>query len=131
MPFDFLDGLGFLADLLTLDFSDNSSKKIEKKKEESRKSKYTTELWSGGFLLIASILYFTVFKNPLPGDYLQTLFICSFAGLIISFAVFFSLFHLRLFYFKSLSKLLLFSCSFVLLSISGVFYIYFNSGIFV
>lgn len=127
MPFDFLDGLGFLADLLSVDFSFESSSNTEKKSKYSKKSKYTTELWSGSFLVIASILYFMVFKNPLPEEnYTQTLLICIFVGFVISFIAFFCLYHLGLFYFKNLSKLLLFSFSLILLIISVVFIVYFK-----
>jgi len=55
MSFNIFDGLDFLADLLSLDFSSKSTP------ANSKKSKYTTELWSGSFLLIASILCFIVF----------------------------------------------------------------------
>ncbi|KQT16851.1 hypothetical protein ASG31_10760 [Chryseobacterium sp. Leaf404] len=73
MPFDFFDGLGFLADLLSVDLSFKSSSNSEKNSKYLIKSKYRTELCSGGFLVIASILYFIVFKNPLPEEnYIQT-----------------------------------------------------------
>lgn len=127
MPFDFFDGLGFIADLLNVDFSFESSSNTEKKSKYSKKSKYTTELWSGSFLVIASILYFILFKNPLPEEnYTQTLLICILVGFVISFIAFFCLYHLGLFYFKSLSKLLLFSFSLILFIISVVFIVYFK-----
>lgn len=127
MPFDFLDGLGFLADLLNIDLSFKSSPNREKESKYSKKSKYTTELWSGGFLVIASILYFMVFSNPLPEeDFTQTLLMCVLIGFVISFIVFYILFHLRLFYFKSIFKLLLFSISLILFVISIVLIVYFK-----
>lgn len=127
MPFNFLDGLGFLADLLSLDLSFESDSYSEEKSKYSKKSNYRTELWSGSFLLIASILYYIVFKNPLPEEnYIQTLLICILVGFVISFIVFFSLYHLRFFYFKNLTKLLLFSFSIILFFISVVFIFYFK-----
>ncbi|HEX7868819.1 MAG TPA: branched-chain amino acid ABC transporter substrate-binding protein [Chryseobacterium sp.] len=127
MPFDLFDGLEILVEFLDFGFSSKSSSDSEKKSKYSKKSKYTTELWSGSFLVIASILYFMVFKNPLPEDnYSQTLLICILAGFVISFIAFFSLYHLGLFYFKNLSKLLLFSYSLILLIVSVVFIVYFK-----
>ncbi len=131
MPFNIFDGLDALLDLLTLDFSKNSSSKSAAHKESSKKSKYTTELWSGSFLVIASILYFIVFKDPFPEEnYIQSLLICTLIGFAISFILFFSLYHLGLFYFKSLFKLILFSSSVILLLISFVLFMYYQSGIF-
>ncbi|MBO6186758.1 MAG: branched-chain amino acid ABC transporter substrate-binding protein [Chryseobacterium sp.] len=131
MPFNIFDGLDTLLDLLTLDFSKNSSSKSAVTKKSSKNSKYTTQLWSGSFLAMASILYFIVFKDPLPEEnYIQTVLICILIGFAISFILFFSLYYLGLFYFKSLFKLLLFSFSSVLFIISVVFIVYFKSGIF-
>ncbi|KQT26254.1 hypothetical protein ASG22_06175 [Chryseobacterium sp. Leaf405] len=114
-----------------MDLSFKSSTISTENKKTYKKSKYITELSSGSFLAIASILCFIVFKSPLPeGNHTQTLIICSFIGLVISFVVFVILYHLRLFYFKSLFKLFLFSFSLILLSVSTIFYIYFKSGIF-
>lgn len=131
MPFNIFDGLDALVDLLTLDFSKNSSSKSAVSKKPSKKSKYTTELWSGSFLAMASILYFIVFKDLLPEEnHLQTVLICILIGFAISFILFFSLYHLGLFYFKSLSKLIFFSSSVILLMISFVLFMYYKSGIF-
>lgn len=131
MPFNIFDGLDALLDLLTLDFSKNSSSKSAGSKKPSKKSKYTTELWSGSFLVIASILYFIVFKDPFPEEnYIQSVLICTLIGFAISFILFFSLYHLGLFYFKSLFKLIFFSGSVILLVISFVLFIYYQSGIF-
>lgn len=127
MPFDFFDGLGFLADLLSVDLSFKSSSNTEKKSKYSEKSKYTTEIWSGSFLVMASVFYFIVFKNPMPEENnTQTLLICILAGFLLSFIVFFCLYHLGFFYFKNLSKLLLFSISLILLKISIVLIVYFK-----
>ena len=131
MPFNIFDGLDALVDLLTLDFSKNSSSKSAVSKKPSKKSKYITELWSGSFLVIASILYFIVFKDSLPEEnYIQTVMICILIGFLISFVLFFSLYQLGLFYFKSLFKFLLFSFSSVLSTISVVLIVYYKSGLF-
>ncbi|WP_404986700.1 branched-chain amino acid ABC transporter substrate-binding protein [Chryseobacterium sp. M5] len=131
MPFNIFDGLDALVDLLTLDFSKNSSSKSAAHKKSSKKSKYTIELWSGSFLVIASILYFIVFKDPFPEEnYIQSVLICTLIGFAISFILFFSLYHLGLFYFQSLFKLIFFSGSVILLVISFVMFIYYKSEIF-
>lgn len=131
MPFDFFDGLEVLAEFLSFGSSLKSSSDSEKNKKNSEKSKYITELWSGSFLVIASILYFIVFKNPLPEEnYVQSILICILIGFVISFILFFSLYHLGLFYFKSFSKLLLFTFSSVFFIVSMVLMVYFKSGIF-
>lgn len=131
MPFNFLDGLDALVDLLTLDFSKNSSSKSAVTKKSSKKSKYTTELWGGSFLLIASILYFIVFKDSLPEEnYVQTVLICTLVGFLISFVLFFSLYQLELFYFKSLFKFIFLNGSVILLVISFVLFMYYKSGVF-
>ena len=50
----------------------NNAKKIR------RRSKYIFELWSEGFLVIASILFFIVFQSSLSDEnLLQTVIICS------------------------------------------------------
>jgi hypothetical protein len=131
MPFNIFDGLDALVDLLTLDFSKNSSSKSAVTKKSSKKSKYTTELWGGSFLLIASILYFIVFKDSLPEEnYVQTVLICTLVGFLISFVLFFSLYQLGLFYFKSLFKFIFFNGSVILLVISFVLFMYYKSGVF-
>ncbi|AZA60646.1 hypothetical protein EG340_06155 [Chryseobacterium indoltheticum] len=81
--------------------------------------------------LIASILYFIVFKDPLPEEnFVQTLLICILIGFLISFVLFFSLYQLGIFYFKSLFKFIFFSGSVILLLISFVLFMYYKSGIF-
>jgi len=127
MPFDFLDGLNIIGDLLNFGSSLSSSSTLNHDKKPHKKSRYKIELWSGSFLLMASILYFFVFKNPLPKENLvQTILLCALAGFAFSFMVFFSLYHLNLFYFKSVWKFLLFTISFLLLAISVVLMIYFK-----
>ncbi|WP_265427430.1 branched-chain amino acid ABC transporter substrate-binding protein [Chryseobacterium sp. YIM B08800] len=131
MPFDLFDGLEVLVEFLSFGSSSKSSSGSEKNATNSKKSKYTTELWSGSFLVIASILYFIVFKDPFPEEnYIQSALICILIGFAISFILFFSLYHLGPFYFKSPFKLILFSSSVILLLISFVLFMYYQSGIF-
>lgn len=130
MPFDFFDGLGFIGDLLNFLRSTSDSESLGDKEKSQKKSKYIVEWWSGSLLLLSAILFFFVFKDPLPTEnYLQTLVVCSIIGFVISFVVFFALYHLRLYYFKSIFKLLLFSGSVILFSVAVVFLIYSKSGI--
>ncbi|MCY0977587.1 branched-chain amino acid ABC transporter substrate-binding protein [Chryseobacterium wangxinyae] len=132
MPFDFFDGLGFIGDLISFLGSSSDSKSLTDKEAQNKKSKYIVEWWSGSLLLISAILLFLVFKNFLPAENLvQNLIVCSIIGLIISFVLFFALYHLGLYYFKSLFKLLLLSCSVILFSISIVLCIYFKSNLFI
>lgn len=132
MPFDFFDGLELFDNLLSFFGSFSDSKFFSEKEKSKKKSKYIVEWWGGSLLLVSAILFFFVFKNPLPTEnFTQTLIICSIIGLVISFVVFFALYHLGLYYFKSLSKLLLLICSIILFSVAIVLLIYFKSGIFI
>ena len=127
MPFDFLDGLGLFGDLLDLGSSSSSSATLQQDKKPRKKLKYKIELWSGSFLLIASILCFFLYKEPLPKEnLLQTILLCVVAGFVLSFVVFFALYHLNLFYFKSVGEFLLFTVSFLLFAVSVVLMVYFN-----
>jgi len=86
--------------------------------------------WS--FLLLAAILFFIVFKDPLPiENNVQTLTVCSLIGVVISFVMFFALYHIGLYFFRNILTLLLFSLSIILFIVATVFYIYFKSGIFI
>ncbi|MCI3938659.1 branched-chain amino acid ABC transporter substrate-binding protein [Chryseobacterium aahli] len=126
--FEIIEGIVDFICLLT-DY--NSSDSNNNGKKFRKKSKYTVKLWSGGFLLIASILFFIVFKNPLPDkDFVQSILVCVLIGLVLSFIVFFSLFHLGLYYFRSVFEFLLFSGTFILLMIALVLYVYFKSNLF-
>jgi hypothetical protein len=130
MPFDFFDGLGFIGDLLNFLGSTSDSESLGDKEKSQKKSKYIVEWWSGSLLLLSAILFFFVFKDPLPTEnYVQTLVVCSIIGFVISFVVFFALYHFGFYYFKSVFKLLLFSGSVILFSVAVVFLIYFKSGI--
>lgn len=135
MPFDFLDALEGIVDLLTVFGNDNSSSKnigYDEKPKENKKVKYIVEKASIAFLAIASVLFYIVFKNPLPtGNYIQTLVVSSLIGLGIAFVFFFILHVLELYYFKSFFQLLLFSLSAILFFISAVMGIYFKSGLFI
>lgn len=126
--FEIIEGIVDLV-CITTDYtssdSNNNTRKFRKK------SKYTVKLWSGGFLVIASILFFIIFRNPLPDkDFVQTILVCILIGLVLSFVVFFSLFHLGLYYFRSVFEFLFFSGTFILLMIALVLYVYFKSNLF-
>ncbi len=126
--FEIIEGIVDFICLLanhTSSDSNNNAKKIR------RKSKYTFELWSGGFLVIASILFFIVFKNPLPNEnLLRAVIICSAFGLTLSFTVFFLLYQLDLYYFRCFFTCIFFSGSLILLLTALVLYIYFRSNLF-
>ncbi|WP_343643177.1 branched-chain amino acid ABC transporter substrate-binding protein [Chryseobacterium sp.] len=108
----------------------NYDDKLQKK--EFKKSKYFTEKASAVALLLAAFSFFIVFKDPLPiQNYTQTLVVASLIGTGISLIVFFILHVLELYYFKTLFKLLLFSCSVIAFFVSAVLYIYFRSGFFI
>lgn len=108
----------------------NYDDKLQKK--EFKRSKYFTEKASAVALLLAAFSFFIVFKDPLPiQNYTQTLVVASLIGTGISLIVFFILHVLELYYFKTLFKLLLFSCSVIAFFVSAVLYIYFRSGFFI
>ncbi|MBP1165014.1 putative membrane protein [Chryseobacterium sp. PvR013] len=101
-------------------------------KKESKRSGYFTEKVSAVLIVLAAFSFFIVFKDPLPVEnYTQTLVVTSLIGVGISFVVFFILHVMGLYYFKSIFKLLLFSCSVMGFFISVVMYIYFRSGWFI
>ena len=130
MPFDFLDGIELIGDLLSFFGSSSDSKSFNEKEKSKKKSKYMVEWWGGSLLLLSTILFFLVFRNPLPEEnFVQTLIVCSIIGFVISFVVFFAFYHLGLYYFKSLFKMLLFSSAMILFVVSIVLWIYFKSGI--
>jgi hypothetical protein len=138
--FDLLDTL-FSVSGLFQSGSESSRSKADRKslhydekpqKKESKRSKYFTEKVSAVALVLAAFYFFIVFKDPLPAqNYTQTLVIASLIGVGVSFLVFFVLYVLELYYFKSLFKLLLFSGSVITFFISAVLYIYFKSGLFI
>jgi len=133
MAWDFLETLGNVLNVLDLFASSSSSARINynDQSKKKKKIKYLTEKVSAGFIVAAVVLLFFVFKNPLPEkNYLQTLIVISLIGTAISCVLFFLLHVLKLYYFKSLFKLLLFSISVILFFISLVLCIYFRSGLF-
>ncbi|MEJ5052581.1 branched-chain amino acid ABC transporter substrate-binding protein [Chryseobacterium culicis] len=114
--------------------SDRESLNYDEKpgKKESKRSRYFTEKVSVVLMVLAAFSFFIVFKDPLPVEnYTQTLVVTSLIGVGISFVVFFILHVMELYYFKSIFKLLLFSCSVMGFFISVVMYIYFRSGWFI
>lgn len=131
MPFNFFDGLGIIGDLLGFLGNSSDSVSINEKEKSTKNSKSFVEWLSGSLFLLSAILFFLVFKDPLPPKNLpQTLIVCSIIGLVVSFVVFFVLYHLGLYYFKSLFKLLLFSGSVIIFSAAVIFLIYFKSEMF-
>jgi hypothetical protein len=139
--FEVLDTLFSISGLLNFGSGSSSRSNSDRKslnydekpqKKESKKSKYFTEKVSAIALVLAAFSFFIVFKDPLPEqNYTQTLVVASLIGVSISFLMFFVLHVLELYYFKTLFKLLLFSCSVIAFFISVVMYIYFKSGLFI
>lgn len=131
MPFDFFDGLGFVGDLLGFLGSSSDPTSFKETEKSQKKSKYVVEWLSGSLILISAILFFFVFKDPLPKENLtEVLIVCAIIGFVISFIVFFVLYHLGLYYFTSLLKLLLFSGSVIIFSILVILNLYYKSGLF-
>jgi heme/copper-type cytochrome/quinol oxidase subunit 4 len=142
MAWNFLDGLDIIVDVLELfgsgsgsrSTSDRKSLNYDKKpqKKSSKRYKYFTEKVSAVFIILTAFSFFIVFKDPLPAqNYTQTLVVTSLIGVGISFVLFFILHVIEFYYFKNISKLLLFSCSVIVFFISVVMYIYFRSGWFI
>ncbi|GEJ47488.1 MULTISPECIES: branched-chain amino acid ABC transporter substrate-binding protein [unclassified Chryseobacterium] len=141
MSWNFLDVLDVVVDVLELFSSGSGSSSSDREslnyderlqKKESKKSRYFTEKVSAVALALSAFCFFIVFKDPLPSyNYVQTLVVTSLIGTGISFLIFFVLYVMELYYFKTLFKLLLFSCSVIAFFISAVMYIYFKSGLFV
>ena len=138
--FDLLDTLFSVSGLFQSGSGSSSSSSDRKslnydekpQKKESKRSKYFTEKVSAIALVLATFSFFIVFKDPLPAqNYTQTLVVASLIGTGISLIVFFILHVLELYYFKTLFKLILFSCSVIVFLISTVLYIYFRSGFFI
>ncbi len=138
--FDLLDTLFSVSGLFqsgsgsSRSSSDRKSLNYDEKpqKKEFKRSKYFTEKVSAVAFVLAAFSFFIVFKDPLPAqNYTQTLVITSLIGIGISCIVFFILHVLELYYFKTLFKLILFSCSVIVFLISAVLYIYFRSGLFI
>lgn len=128
--FDILDTVFGALDLFSS--SPSSDLKDDHQLKKVKKTKYIVEKSSVMLLIIALVLLFLVFKDQLPQEnYMQTLIIISLIGIVISGLIFFILYHLGLYYFESLYKLLLFSCSVILMVISAILCGYFKSGLFI
>jgi hypothetical protein len=134
MAFDLLETLGNVLNVLDLFASSSSSPGLNYvgKSAKKKKTKYFTEKISGSFISIAGVLFFFIFKDPLPAEnYTQTLIVGSLIGTVLSGLLFFILHVMELYYFKNLFKLLLFSGSVLLFFISLALCIYFRSGLFI
>ncbi|MCT2560834.1 branched-chain amino acid ABC transporter substrate-binding protein [Chryseobacterium herbae] len=132
MAWDLLETLGNVLDVLANDSSSSMRLNYKDKSTKKKKSKYVTEKISAGFIAVAGVLLFFVFKDPLPAkNYTQTLIVASLIGSAISGILFFLLHVVELYYFKNFFKLLLFSGSVILFFISLVLCVYFKSGVFV
>lgn len=134
MAWDLLEILGSVFNLLDLLPNGSSSADLNygDRKIKKKKSKYFTEKVSFALLAVSSVLLFFVFKDPLPAEhYTQTLGVASLIGIAISGVLFFLLYIMELYYFKSLFKLLFFSGSVILFFISLILCVYFKSGLFI
>lgn len=102
------------------------------RKKSKKKDKYFTEKVSAKFILASVVLFFVVFHKPLPiGDQTTALIVSSLIGTAISALMFFLLNLMELYYFKSIFKLLLFSCSVIAFFIALVMCVYYKSGVFI
>ncbi|KFF20953.1 hypothetical protein [Chryseobacterium sp. JM1] len=131
MAWDLLETLGNVLDVAS---SSSSSARLNynSKTSKKKKSKYFTEKVSAGLIAVAGVLLFFVFKDPLPAEnYTQTLIVASLIGTVISGILFFLLYLMEFYYFKSFFKLLFFSGSVILFFISLVLCVYFKSGVFI
>lgn len=124
MPFDFLDGINFLTDLLSLNFSGSSGHKNDDYSKRSGKKKPKTLFWSVIFLLIALVTFLKAVGDFKAENNLTILLICSFTGIAVSFVFFYFIYHLRLYYFRNIWLFLFFNISFILMMISIVLLIY-------
>ncbi len=125
MPFDFLDGINFLTDLLSLSFSGSSGhKNDDDSKRSGKKWKSRTLFWSAIFTSIALVTFLTAVGDFKAENNLNILLICSFTGIAVSFVFFYFLYHLGLYYFRNIWLFLFFNISFILMMISIVLLIY-------
>jgi len=135
MNWDFLEIFGLIGDAFNVLLGSNSSSPDLGYNEQSKvkkKTKYLTEKVSAVFILTSAVLLFFVFKDPLHAEnYIQTLVVASLIGFAISLLLFFLLYVLELYYFRNVFQWLFFSCSTILMFISAVLYMYFDSGIFI
>lgn len=102
------------------------------RKNRKKEDKYFTEKVSAGFILAAAVLFFFIFYKPLPiGDQTTALIVASLIGIALSALLFFLLNLMELYYFKSIFKLLFFSCSVIAFFVALVMCIYYKSGVFI
>ena len=120
-------------DIISNVSSGSSSMRVSGSSKKSKKEdKYFTEKVRAGFILASVVLFFVVFHKPLPvGDQTTALIVASLIGTAISALLFFLLNLMELYYFKSIFKLLLFSCSVIAFFVALVMYIYYKLGIFI
>ncbi|AZB25543.1 branched-chain amino acid ABC transporter substrate-binding protein [Chryseobacterium bernardetii] len=133
MSFNVLEVLGAAVDIISNVSSGSSSMRVSGSSKKSKKeNKYFTEKVSAGFILASVVLFFVVFHKPLPvGDQTTALIVASLIGTAISALLFFLLNLMELYYFKSIFKLLLFSCSVIAFFVALVMCIYYKLGIFI
>lgn len=133
MSFNVLEVLGAAVDIISNVSSGSSSMRVSGSSKKSKKEdKYFTEKVSAGFILVSVVLFFVVFHKPLPvGDQTTALIVASLIGTAISALLFFLLNLMELYYFKSIFKLLLFSCSVIAFFVALVMCIYYKLGIFI
>lgn len=133
MSFNVLEVLGAAVDIISNVSSGSSSMRVSGSSKKSKKEdKYFTEKVSAGFILASVVLFFVVFHKPLPvGDQTTALIVASLIGTAISALLFFLLNLMELYYFKSIFKLLLFSCSVIAFFVALVMCIYYKLGIFI
>ncbi|WP_160136755.1 branched-chain amino acid ABC transporter substrate-binding protein [Chryseobacterium sp. c4a] len=133
--FDVLDGALDVLDLLSSGSSSSSDRKslnYDERPQSKKEDKYFKEKVSAGFMLASVVLFFIVFHKPLPiGDQTTALIVSSLIGTAISGLLFFLLNLMELYYFKSIFKLLFFSCSVIAFFVALVMCIYYKSGIFI
>lgn len=131
MSWNILEVVGVIVDVVS-STSSGSTRISSTSKKEKKKDKYFTEKVSARFILAAAVLFFIVFYKPLPvGDQTTALIVSSLIGTALSGLLFFLLNLMELYYFKSIFKLLLFSCSVIAFFIALVMCIYYKSGIFI
>ncbi|SMP33316.1 branched-chain amino acid ABC transporter substrate-binding protein [Chryseobacterium profundimaris] len=131
MNFDFFDFLDLCGNALNL-FNGGSSDPIHYDlPDKKKKRKYVFEKISAVLYLISAGLFFFVFRNPpVSGNYIQSVAIALVLGFAVSVVIFFVLYLLGKYYFKSVFQWLLFSLSVATLCVSVFLWIYFKSGIF-
>lgn len=133
MSFNILEILESVVDLTSNVGSGSGSMRVSTGPKKSKKGdKYFKEKVSAGFILAAAILFFVVFHKPLPvGDQTTALIVSTVIGTAISGVLFFLLNLMEIYYFKSIFKLLFFSCSVIAFFVALVMCIYYKSGVFI